>query len=336
MTTELRALSLGELLDRTFGYYRQHFWLFVGIMALPEVLRVALLLLSHVLKPVPVMISRSPDPAAVLKQLGPALGGALVYLAAIIIIGSLIYAVALGATTHALSGVHLGRAASIREAYRNLSGKIWRLFGSVFLFLLIALGINFVVFAVVFLLAVVFLMAMMVVVGATVAKSPLLAFWVGAPVLLVTIAGVVLAMTFLLRYAVAVPALVLENLSAWQALKRSTFLTSGYRGQIFLIGILMYLVALVVSVLFQGPFLAAGLRLGFKFGAMPMWLEVPYAVAAGVGGALGGPFLMIALALAYYDTRVRKEGFDLQLMMASLEPTFRGATAAPLIPPATP
>src|SRR2546430_11760494 len=41
----------------------------------------------------------------------------------------------------------------------------------------------------------------------------LLAFWVGAPVLLVTIAGVVLAMTFLLRYAVAVPALVLENRS---------------------------------------------------------------------------------------------------------------------------
>ena len=34
--TELRPLSLGELMDRTFRLYRQHFWLFVGIMAIPS------------------------------------------------------------------------------------------------------------------------------------------------------------------------------------------------------------------------------------------------------------------------------------------------------------
>jgi hypothetical protein len=328
--TELRALSLGELLDRTFSYYRQHFWLFVGIMALPQVLGVALTLVSHVLKPAPLLVSRSADPTAALKQLGPALGGSLIYLAAVITIGSLIYTIALGATTQALSEVHLGRAASIREAYRSLSGKIWRLFASLFLFLLIAVGVNLLVFAAAFLLA------MLAAVAATIAKSVALTFGAIALAVLVAFAGAVLAIIFLLRYAVTVPALVLENLSARQALKRSAFLTRGYRGQIFLIGILMYLITLVVTVLFQGPFLAAGLLLGFKFGMMPTWLALPYAVAAGVGGALAGPFLMIALALAYYDTRVRKEGFDLQLMMASLEPTFRGATAAPLIPPAGP
>src|SRR5580658_4326837 len=35
-TVELRPLSLGELLDRTFSLYRRHFWLFVGIMAIPS------------------------------------------------------------------------------------------------------------------------------------------------------------------------------------------------------------------------------------------------------------------------------------------------------------
>ena len=39
--TDLRPLSLGELLDRTFSYYRKHFLLFVGIMALPQALIVA-------------------------------------------------------------------------------------------------------------------------------------------------------------------------------------------------------------------------------------------------------------------------------------------------------
>ena len=34
-TADLRPLSLGELLDRTFTIYRSHFWVFVGIMAIP-------------------------------------------------------------------------------------------------------------------------------------------------------------------------------------------------------------------------------------------------------------------------------------------------------------
>ena len=34
-TAELRPLSLGELLDRTFTLYRNHFWVCVGIMAIP-------------------------------------------------------------------------------------------------------------------------------------------------------------------------------------------------------------------------------------------------------------------------------------------------------------
>ena len=35
MTTALRPLTTGELLDRTFSLYRSHFGLFVGIFALP-------------------------------------------------------------------------------------------------------------------------------------------------------------------------------------------------------------------------------------------------------------------------------------------------------------
>jgi len=36
MATALRPLSTGELLDRTFSLYRNHFVLFVGIFALPH------------------------------------------------------------------------------------------------------------------------------------------------------------------------------------------------------------------------------------------------------------------------------------------------------------
>ena len=34
-----------------------------------------------------------------------------------------------------------------------------------------------------------------------------------------------------------------------------------------------------------------------------------------LGGALAAPLLMIGLVLLYYDIRIRKEAFDLQLLM---------------------
>jgi hypothetical protein len=326
---ELRALSLGELLDRTFSYYRQHFWLFTGIMALPQVLQVALFLAVGGFKPAPVTVAPPADPGEALKQLGPALAASFVFFVALMIVSLLIYAVALGATTQALSEVHLGRAASIRGAYRNLGGKIWCLLGTVLLFLLIFSLLGAALFVLV--IVGVSLTALILRGGH---KSQTVFIMIGALTLLLTVVGMALAMIFLLRYAIAVPALVLENLSPWQALKRSAFLTKGYRGQIFLIGILMSLITLVVDVLSQGPFLAARLLLGFRFGPIPLWLQVPYAITAGAGGALSGPFLMIALALAYYDARVRKEGFDLQVMMAALDQTFQGSTAARPVPPA--
>jgi hypothetical protein len=45
--------------------------------------------------------------------------------------------------------------------------------------------------------------------------------------------------------------------------------------------------------------------------------------------SLVGPLLTIALTLVYYDERVRKEGFDLQLMMSILEGGAQSAAAAP-------
>jgi hypothetical protein len=43
-------------------------------------------------------------------------------------------------------------------------------------------------------------------------------------------------------------------------------------------------------------------------------------LATFISGAVAGPLLTIGLSLMYYDLRVRKEGFDLQLMLAALDP----------------
>ena len=49
MAQTLRPLTIGELLDRTFFYYRRHFVLFVGIAALPAVLLLAFQLITVLL-----------------------------------------------------------------------------------------------------------------------------------------------------------------------------------------------------------------------------------------------------------------------------------------------
>ena len=55
-------------------------------------------------------------------------------------------------------------------------------------------------------------------------------------------------------------------------------------------------------------------------GQVSAWKVVARLLTGSVSGALTGPLLTISLALAYYDARVRKEGFDLQVMMAALSP----------------
>lgn len=329
IATELRPLSLGELLDRTFSYYRQHFWLFIGIMAVPQVLSVVLnLALQLVSQPGAAPVTTG-NPTEILRQLAPVLVIALAMLIVVLVGSFLIYSVALGATANALSGVHLGRTATVKSAYQGLKGKVGRLFGLTFLILFLAFGIYLAMIIVGVLLGVALALLVRAV---TPAAGLALAIAIGGLIILIVVAGLVLGVIFLLRYALAVPALVLENLAVKEALNRSVFLTKGYKGQIFLIAMLMYLVTAVVSVVFQAPFLVVGLVLGFKFGIMPLWLRIPYAISAGAGGALAGPFLMIALALAYYDTRVRKEGFDLQLMVAALEPAAPASAA--VVPPA--
>jgi hypothetical protein len=59
---------------------------------------------------------------------------------------------------------------------------------------------------------------------------------------------------------------------------------------------------------------------------MPRWFLIANPLGTFVSQCLVGPLLTIALTLAYYDQKVRKEAFDLQLMMSTMDGT-QGNTA---------
>jgi hypothetical protein len=116
------------------------------------------------------------------------------------------------------------------------------------------------------------------------------------------------------RLVTCVPAALLEDLGPRSSLERSFKLTKDNAGRAFVIFLLYMILIWAAASLLTWPF-AAGLVASLKDPAMlRIWLALTQ-VGSFVAGVLVGPFLTIATSVFYYDLRVRKEAFDLQLMM---------------------
>jgi len=308
-TVNLAPLSLGELLDQTFSYLRKHFWLFAGIMVAPEAVLVGLNLLMQIfLRPPRFVPGTRVVPSA---QMAAFLARAGMSTLAILLAYYVVYGLALGATTYALSEIHLGRATTILESYRAVRRRLGRLINVTLTILIRTFGVFFLAGCLL-----VFCLALM---GSLPRSFVWVAVLLGLALLVGFVITGILLVIFLVRYSVAVPALVLENLSARQALKRSVALTSGFLWRLLVVGVLTLLIRMVVVLLCQSPFTIAIMLVTVKGGYPSIWLSIPSMLVAGVCATATAPLFMIGFALAYYDLRVRKEGFDLQLMMSNLD-----------------
>lgn len=134
------------------------------------------------------------------------------------------------------------------------------------------------------------------------------------------IALIVPGVLLFLMWSLAVPAKVLENKGMFEAMSRSMDLTKGSRGRIFVIWILFIVLSIGVSWLLSWPILlAAGASSrGALLRGAAQW-QIASNVANFIAQCLVGPLATIAFSLVYYDERVRKEAFDLQLMMTTLD-----------------
>lgn len=263
MTTSLRPLSTGELLDRTFSLYRSHFGLFVGIFALPH-------LIVFAFQCVGVSLQNPANPVATAFL-------TMTWGLGVIVLTGLVSAASQAATVVAVSDVHLDRPASVGDSFSRVKGQILGVIG----------------------------MSMLVGLG------------VGAGLIALIVPGILLA----LMWSLAVPVKILENKGATDSMSRSSDLTKGDRGRIFVVWLLFIVLSVGISMLVQLPIeVAAGVssaRGGMR-GVSAGW-QVASAAAAFVSQSLVGPLATIAFSLIYYDERVRKEAFDLQLMMTTID-----------------
>lgn len=310
MSLDLRPLTLGELLDRSFSLYRHHFWLFVGIMALPSVIALAFGLLVALFNPQPgspETVAADADPAEILGAVlwfgGAMIGMLIVYFVA--------YAVALGATTVAVSQLYMGQPSSIRDAYAPLGGRVGRL-----ALLLVLVTLRLVGIFVLMVLTIGFAA------GLAAAGFPLLAALAG---FVGVLGSGLLWVWMILRYAVSVPAAVLEDETAADAIRRSIQLTRGSLLRVFALLAFTMVITYAVLAVFQGPFMVAGAMAGPDSSTF-FWMNLLGTITGAVGGAFTAPLMIVAFAVLYYDLRVRNEGLDLQLMLAGLD--ARGGTVS--------
>ena len=132
---------------------------------------------------------------------------------------------------------------------------------------------------------------------------------IGVGFILLIVPGIILLGGLLL----STPVLVLEQpISATGAMSRSWELSRGFRGKALL-------TLFVTSLLLLIPTMLTGILAGIAalLGASSLLV---FSVLGGVLQIFVYPFMYVAFTVLYYDLRVRKEGFDLELLAAAPQP----------------
>jgi hypothetical protein len=331
MSFELRPLAMGELLDRSFSIYRRHPVLFIGIMAVPALFALAMGLgVTAATTGQPGFEGRGLDPTQPPQM--PSVGlivGLVAGYFLFMVVYSVVYSLSLGATAVAVSELYLGRVSTIRSAYAHVRPQLGRLLLLGLLLFLRIVGIGFAIVAVVGVVSGVF---MLIVAQAGTAGQVLALFGMLFMMLGFVVAFGVVAFISL-RYALAVPILVLEQTRANAAIKRSVALTQGHLGRTFLLILCAMVLTYAGLAIFQVPFTVGANIAGLGTPA-GFWLSMAGVVSGTIGGTLTSPVMIIGLAVLYYDLRVRKEALDVQMMMLALDAGDRvvalGSAVTPL------
>jgi len=130
-------------------------------------------------------------------------------------------------------------------------------------------------------------------------------------VMLCVVPGIIFGLWFVLTSQM----IVVENQKITGAMTRSKRLVSGNLGKVFVLGFLVWLIGMIIGMIFGygGAFLARVLAGGSQVGA-----TIISQILSLVGQILVAPIGAAAFVLLYYDLRIRKEAFDLEMLAASM------------------
>lgn len=272
---DLRPLDFGEILDGSLVIYRRHFGLFLKL----AVIALAAPVVLTVYFMLRLVTDLQRDPVRTLLVFVPVV--LLYYVASMLLTAG---------TIRIISDSYLGRTPRLQDALSLGVSKIWALTA-------VGLG-KFIV-----LMLIVFGTALLAGLGAALMK--------GAGALLIVVlvcVGVWFTIYVACGYGVTTPIVVLEELgSAFDAFGRSWELSRGYKLKILGLSTVVFLLCNIIPSQVMQAIAGA---------------FMPTNPAVGIGLTVGSFILPLILApviasvitLIYYDLRVRREAFDLQVL----------------------
>lgn len=293
---ELRPLTTGEILDRTFFLYRSNFWLYVGLASIAAGVNV--LASTGRLAFLHFKSAPATSPEAVLTGSIFSIVGAVLYV--------VVYSVTHAATVSAVSSIYLGEETSMGKAFDAVKAHwlrycliaLWQSWSAVWIFSLLIGPV-----------------AVMAGLGLKNLNGLIVALMFFA------IGSLVYGVIAYIRNSLAIPAAVMENLPVQSAMRRSKQLVAERKGRIFLLLLLLFALYIVAGTL-QLPFTLLLLRSRSAEHIVGQFISL---FVAFLCGSLIGPVASIALCLFYIDERVRREAFDIEFLMNK---TSSGAGAA--------
>jgi hypothetical protein len=306
----LRPLGVGEILDGAVATLRAHWRTVLGIsLTVAVVIQVIVVLLQGlVLGDTTASTAVLTDPDATVDEQTRAMGD-LMRNSGVVFLVALVGTIAATALlTTVTSRAVLGKSVTTGEAWRDARPQVPRLFGLIFLMLLIAAGV-----------------------GVAGALPGYLVSAAGADAegdalsALGALAGIVVAVWLLIRLSLASPALMLEKQGIKKALSRSAKLVKGSWWRIFGIQVLSLIIANIVAMVVALPFALLGA--GLSDGGLSAFAEGrtssgwTYLIVSGIGSVIGSmitfPITAGVGVLLYIDQRIRREALDIDLARAA-------------------
>ena len=277
-------MTVGQIIDRAFRLYKSNFIRFLAIVA---IIQVPIALIRYAVSPQSVEYEQTEWQSEGGEQFRFGFqsegAGVPVVVALLFLAAQLLCTAAL---TKSVSESYLGNQVTVGQAYKTVLPRLFTLILAMILVSLIFFGV--------------------VVVGVMMAFALRI---VGFIILLC------LMIFMLVRLALMVQTIVVERSGPFQGIKRSWILTARNFWRSFGLFILLGLMFGLVMLLFMaaGVLAAGGPRSLFTPSG-----SLTISLINTAGQILIAPIWACALILLYYDLRIRKEGFDLQMLARSL------------------
>jgi hypothetical protein len=296
-----QAMTFGQLLDRISQLMRKNLRLFMAIAISPAA-AIFLLMAVAFIPILPAMLRPKAAPA-------PAFFFAF---AAVYLVRPLIFSLFLAAASHAAVQADLGITITLRQAYQ----VAWRRFGR-YLWLMILMMLYIIV--PVLILATLVVLAIILMKLLESGANPAVAFLLIPLIVLLYLGILVYSVFIMLRFSVAYPASVAEDLTAWSSLKRSASLTSGGRWRILGLLAICYAVSYLANVACIAALcLIGGTGAFFAYLAHVTIGSVAFFVLIGLGALIAVVMFAVcvafsyalycaAIAVIYHDQRQRKQ-----------------------------